>query len=117
MLFPVGVLFVGTLMGKRFGMFNRYFRGLLFLAMIIGTVGVFSILVVNFNIWFLIPILGLVATIVALNIRFYAFFIRKRGFLFAFAVIPFHLLYCLYSIVTFALVSGVHTWNTSVLKK
>ncbi|MCI0795840.1 MAG: glycosyltransferase family 2 protein [Chloroflexi bacterium] len=117
MLFPVGVLFVGTLMGKRFGMFNRYFRGLLFLAMIIGTVGVFSILVVNFNIWFLIPILGLVATIVALNIRFYAFFIRKRGFLFAFAVIPFHLLYYLYSIVTFALVTGVHTWNTSVLKK
>ena len=117
MLFPVGVLFVGTLMGKRFGMFNRFFRGLLFLAMIVGTVGVFFILVVNFSYWSLIPLLGLVATIIVLNIRFYAFFLRKRGILFTFAVIPFHLLYYLYSIVTFALVTGIHTWNTSILKK
>lgn len=117
MLAPVGVLFIGTLMGKRFGMFNRFFRGLLFLAMIVGTVGVFTILVLNFNYWSLIPLLGLIATIIALNIKFYAFFIRKRGFMFAFAVIPFHLLYYLYSIVTFALVTGIHTWNTSVMRK
>lgn len=117
MLVPVGVLFIGTLMGKRFGMFNRFFRGMLFLAMIVGIIGVFSILVVNFNVWFILPVIGLVATIIVLNIRFYAFFIRKRGFMFAFAVIPFHLLYYLYSTITFALVTGVHTWNTNIMKK
>jgi hypothetical protein len=34
--------------------------------------------------------------------------------MFALAAIPFHLLYFLYSVVTFAVVTGVHAWHASV---
>ena len=34
--------------------------------------------------------------------------------MFALAAIPFHLLYFLYSIVAFALVTGLHAWHASV---
>jgi large-conductance mechanosensitive channel len=89
-------------------------RSFLFLALIIGALSAFAILVMNFSAWLLTPLLGIIATIVVLNLKFYVFFIRKRGVMFALAAIPFHLLYFLYSVVTFALVTGVHAWNTSV---
>ena len=44
-----------------------------------------------------------VGTLVFLNREFYRFFARQRGVLFATAVIPFHLLYYLYSVAGLAL--------------
>jgi hypothetical protein len=38
-----------------------------------------------------------------LNRKFYAFFNQKRGMMFAIAVIPFHMLYFLYSVTAFIL--------------
>lgn len=60
------------------------------------------------------PLLGIVATIIMLNLKFYFFFLRKRGIMFTLAVIPFHFLYFFYSVVTFALVTGVHAWQTNL---
>lgn len=45
----------------------------------------------------------------ALNYRFYAFFTRKRGPVFAAAVMPFHIIYFLYSVAAFGLASVLHT--------
>jgi glycosyltransferase involved in cell wall biosynthesis len=116
LLIPIGLLIIGMVAGRRFGQFNRVVRSFLFLALIIGALSAFAILVMNFSVWLLTPLLGIIATIVVLNLKFYVFFIRKRGVMFALAAIPFHLLYFLYSVVTFALVTGVHAWNTSVKK-
>jgi glycosyltransferase involved in cell wall biosynthesis len=52
----------------------------------------------------LLFILALVlAAIVALNHDLYGFFVRKRGLVFAVAVLPLHVLYYLYSSVTFVI--------------
>jgi glycosyltransferase involved in cell wall biosynthesis len=42
-----------------------------------------------------LPVL-ILAAILLINLRFYRFFVRKRGFLFAVRVVPMHLLYYLY---------------------
>lgn len=49
------------------------------------------------------PFLLLVCAIMAINYRFYRFFVRRQGIAFTIAVIPFHLLYYLYSVVSFVL--------------
>jgi glycosyltransferase involved in cell wall biosynthesis len=114
MLLPIGLLLLGTLAGRHFGRLNRLFRNLLFVTLLLGIAGAFAILVVNFSFWLLLPIFGLIATIVVLNMRFYFFFLRKRGVMFTVAVVPFHLLYYLYSIVTFTLVTGIYTVNSNL---
>ena len=50
--------------------------------------------------WWLVAI---VLLIIALNASFYAFFLRKRGPLFALATLPLHWLYFVYSAVAFVL--------------
>jgi GT2 family glycosyltransferase len=44
----------------------------------------------------------LIAVIIAVNARFYKFFVRTRGWWFAVRVVPMHLLYYLYSVTGFA---------------
>jgi hypothetical protein len=100
--------------GRRFGQFNRVGRQFLFFALLVGLASAFAILIMNFSVWLLTPIFGLIATIMVLNLKFYIFFIRKRGVMFALAAVPFHLLYFLYSIVAFALVTGLHAWHAGV---
>lgn len=114
LLIPIGLLVICTLAGRRLGQFNRVIRSLLFFTLLAGIISALVVLVINFSLWFLTPFAGLIGTIIVLNLKFYAFFVRKRGIMFALAVIPFHLLYYLYSVVAFALVTGVHAWNTSV---
>ncbi len=46
--------------------------------------------------------------VVALNFPFYRFLLEERGFLFALASFPWHVLYFLYSSATFALVTAAH---------
>ncbi len=111
---PLGLVLIGTLIGHRWARSSRALRHLLFVVLILGLLGAFAILVTTFSIWLLTPMIGLVATIVLLNIKLYAFFIRKRGVVFAFAAIPFHLLYYFYSVLAFAVAKGMHTWNTSL---
>lgn len=65
-------------------------------------VSVFAILS-HFSIRLGAPFLLLVCSIMVINYRFYRFFMRREGVAFTVAVIPFHLLYYLYSVVSFAL--------------
>ncbi len=51
--------------------------------------------------------LGMVATVIALNSRFYAFLARRRGVLFALQAVPLHLLYFVYSGAAFAVACGI----------
>jgi hypothetical protein len=114
LLIPIALLLIGMLAGRRFGRFNRIVRRILFFALLVGIASAFAILVMYFSVWLLTPIFGLIATIIVLSLKFYVFFIRKRGVMFALAAVPFHLLYFLYSIVAFALVTGLHAWHASV---
>lgn len=54
------------------------------------------------------PFLLFVFAIMAINHRLYRFFARKQGLVFMLSVIPFHFLYYLYSIVSFALGVGLY---------
>jgi len=49
--------------------------------------------------------------VVLLNLPFYSFLARRRGFLFALAAIPFHLLYHFYNGISFGI--GLLRWSTS----
>jgi glycosyltransferase involved in cell wall biosynthesis len=57
---------------------------------------------------------ALLLGIVAVNRRFYAFFARERGLLFAARVAPLHVLYYLYSGVALAIGVARHVWKTKV---
>jgi glycosyltransferase involved in cell wall biosynthesis len=57
---------------------------------------------------------ALLLAIVAMNRRFYAFFARERGLLFALRVVPLHVLYYLYSGVALAIGVARHVWKTKV---
>jgi cellulose synthase/poly-beta-1,6-N-acetylglucosamine synthase-like glycosyltransferase len=63
-----------------------------------------------FKYWPLLP-LALIVGIVAINFRFYAFFLRKRHLLLICLVIPLHLLYYLYSGLAFAFGLALHMWK------
>jgi GT2 family glycosyltransferase len=54
--------------------------------------------------------------IVAINRRFYAFFARERGPLFAARVVPLHVLYYLYSGVALAIGATRHAWKTKLAR-
>lgn len=55
--------------------------------------------------------LATVLGVIALNYRFYQFFLRERGFWFTLGVIPFHLLYYVYSVIAFAVGAALFVWD------
>lgn len=56
---------------------------------------------------------GALTALVLLNARFYAFFARERGPLFALFVVPLHVLYYLYSGAAFVLGTVRHVWGST----
>jgi glycosyltransferase involved in cell wall biosynthesis len=56
----------------------------------------------------------LLLAVIAVNWRFYAFFTRERGLLFAARVVPLHVLYYLYSGLALAIGAARHVWKTKV---
>jgi glycosyltransferase involved in cell wall biosynthesis len=73
--------------------------------------GTLAIVGYIFKYWPLLP-LALVVGIVAVNFRFYAFFLRKHHLLLICLVIPLHLLYYLYSGLAFASGFTIHMWKS-----
>ena len=108
---PLGLLTFATLAGRLLPSLSRGWKNALFVALVLGLLSGIGVLVMSFTIWLWAPLVVLVSAIVVLNFQFYMFFASKRGIPFAVAVVPFHLLYYLYSVVTFAAVAGLHTWN------
>ncbi len=80
----------------------------------LGLVASLLITVWSFEIWLWVPLLTIALFIFLLNYKFYAFFARKRGVMFALAVVPFHLLYYFYSVAAFVMGVGLYAWNTKV---
>jgi glycosyltransferase involved in cell wall biosynthesis len=62
---------------------------------------------VQFRIWALIPVCLLIL-VVLINARFYVFLVRERNVLFAASIVPLHVLYYLYSTISFAFGVGRH---------
>lgn len=77
------------------------------LSAVLVVLAVTGLAAVYFKALVLIP-LGLLAGIVVLNWRFYAFLARARHPLFAALAVPLHILYYLYSIAGLALACGLH---------
>ena len=75
-----------------------------------GLVGGILVLVpaalLHLAIWFLI--IGLLGVFLALNRDLFAFFLRRKGLLFAAATVPMHMLYFFYSAATFTVMWGWH---------
>jgi glycosyltransferase involved in cell wall biosynthesis len=57
---------------------------------------------------------ALLVALIVINRRFYAFFARERGLLFAARVVPLHVLYYLYSGVALAVGILRHVWKTKI---
>ena len=84
---------------------GRAWRRVIFGLVVLSLAAAAGSLLMSFSFRFGLPLLLLVVPILAINRSFYAFFARRHGILFALAVIPFHLLYFVYS--TAAFVAGV----------
>jgi len=71
-----------------------------------------SVAVVGWSAWiapqWTLALVALVAAVALLNLRFYAFYVRERGPLFAAAVVPMHILYFFYSGLSFAVGLFLH---------
>lgn len=71
-----------------------------------------SVAVVGWSAWiapqWTLALAALVAAVALLNLRFYAFYLRERGPLFAAAVVPMHILYFFYSGLSFAVGLFLH---------
>jgi hypothetical protein len=61
----------------------------------------------------LLPVPAMMAALVALSRRYYAYFLKQRGLWFTLKVLPFHYLYHLYNGVSFAVGSGLFLLNRS----
>lgn len=81
---------------------NPIWRRAIFGAVVLSLAAAAISFLLSFSFRFGLPLLFVVALIVAINHRFYSFLGRKHGALFALAAIPFHLLYYVYSTVAFA---------------
>jgi len=61
--------------------------------------------------WSTVALIATLAVLIALNRRFYAFLASKRGWLFMLSAVPFHLVYHLYSGLSFAVGIARYTWR------
>ena len=62
-----------------------------------------SIILAPLSVWFAFFVPVLLTGFFLMNYKFYGFYLRKRGGLFALKVIPFHMLYYLYGMLGFVL--------------
>jgi glycosyltransferase involved in cell wall biosynthesis len=100
---PILLLFGIVVTGPWFARRGRIWRSAAFAFMMI-IIGISMLQVVmTYPLWLIALVFLTLGVFILLNRRFYGFFREKRGTMFAIAVIPFHLLYFLYSMAAFAL--------------
>lgn len=90
------------------------FRKMLFAGVNLALLFTILLSLTSYPAWIYAPVLSILAIIILLNKRFYLFFAVKRGIIFSLAIFPFHMLYYLYSMLSFALGGGMHLWKTSL---
>jgi GT2 family glycosyltransferase len=111
MLLPLALLLFGIAAGHRRARPGPAWTQLSFVTTVLGLTAGAALLLMSFPLWLVAPLLAMVLLLVLLNRRFYLFFARKRGAAFAVAVLPFHMLYYLYSVLAFALGTGRYYWS------
>ncbi len=87
---------------------NRLWQRTAFGVMVLALVTCVALLFQTYTVWLGAPVLLLALLIMLINRRFYVFFARQQGVLFMLAVVPFHFLYYLYSLVALAAGVGMH---------
>ena len=94
-----------------------FFRDFSYSMMMVATGIGFLWLLAGLPWWFTLPVLLILVFLVGLNRPFYLFFWQRRGLAFALATLPLQLLYYLYSLVSFVLITIGHLWETSTKPK
>lgn len=110
----MGVLLIVVLSGRLGPQSNPTYQKALFFAMMTGLAAASAFVVINLPVSLIIPVVLILIAIVLLNRRLYLFFARKRGFIFALAVLPLQLFYYFYSVLVFIMGGGLHVWNSQL---
>jgi glycosyltransferase involved in cell wall biosynthesis len=113
LLAPLVLVFVATVAAPRLTEASALWRRAFFATMVLAVAVSVVLLVSSFSLQFALPLLGMLLLLILLNHRFYSFFVRKRGVIFTLAVVPFHLLYFVYSTLAFAAGVFLHLWNVT----
>jgi glycosyltransferase involved in cell wall biosynthesis len=79
-----------------------------FAVVLLGLAAAIGVVLLAVPAWIGAPFVLALGLIVVLNYELYLFFARKRGLIFAVAVVPFQLLYYFYSVLAFAAATGLH---------
>ncbi len=102
-LWPLGIMGTSLVTGRWLYRWPVAWQRVLFAGFIGGFVWGIAVLGIQFSFRLTVPLLFLLLIIIIFNYKLYRFFLRQRGWMFAVAVIPFHMLYYLYSLFGFAL--------------
>lgn len=95
----LGIIIAGPWLTSR----SQFWRQAIFSLTVIAVCVVMLQVVTTYPLWLTALVFLILGSFILFNLKFYAFFKQKRGTMFAIAVIPFHMLYFLYSMVAFAL--------------
>jgi hypothetical protein len=99
MLVLLGIIIFGPSLTRR----GRLWRQAVFFLMLVAIAAGVMLVITTYPIWMTALILVILSMFILVNRKFYAFFKQKRGVMFAISVIPFHMLYFLYSLAGFGL--------------
>ena len=97
------VLFAIVLAGPWLTRRSQFWREAVFSLMMIAILAIMVQVITTYPFWLAVLIVSLLGIFILFNRKFYAFFKEKRGMMFAIAVVPFHMLYFLYSMVAFGM--------------
>jgi glycosyltransferase involved in cell wall biosynthesis len=111
---PLG-LFLAIAFFDYWSVKRRYCTLVRFLAAV-GGLGLLALVGYTFKWWPLLP-LALIVGIVAINFRFYKFFLEQHHQLLFVLVLPLHLLYYLYCGVAFGLGVSLHLWKNRIFNR
>ena len=101
LLLSSGVLLALMLIGRALPVHGDTLRSFLFDLIVISFIATLVLLLFNYPLWTVLPLILVVTLILWLNRNYYLFLARIRGSIFALAVLPFQLFYYLYSIIAF----------------
>lgn len=104
----LGIVVIGPWLTRQ----SKFWRQAIFALMMIAIGVVMLEVVASYPLWLTAFIFLLLGMFILFNHSFYAFFKQKRGVMFAMAVMPFHMLYFLYSMVAFALGTLIYYKNS-----
>lgn len=108
---PVFLLLGIVISGPRLTRRSQMWSQAIFALMMIALVVLLLQIILEYPLWLIVLVFAILGIFIVLNYRFYVFFSDKRGAMFALAVVPFHMLYFLYSMAAFVLGVFLYYWK------